>query len=160
MLSASHSPLRASPDSHSSPSTSDNNAPTPITVINNQRIMETSTSSINKLEQKVGFIGGGKMALALAKGFMASGLIAPSQVMTSAPSDNNLMLWRQLGAATTHVNSEVVIACDVIFLAVKPNIFPAVMAELEVMRIEDVEGEKIKNGTSGEGENIISPNTR
>jgi pyrroline-5-carboxylate reductase len=32
------------------------------------------------LPYKIGFIGAGQMALALAKGFMASGLLAPSQV--------------------------------------------------------------------------------
>ena len=32
------------------------------------------------LPQKIGFVGSGKMALALAKGFMAEGLVSPSQV--------------------------------------------------------------------------------
>lgn len=71
------------------------------------------------------------MALALAKGFMASGLLAPSQVMASAPSNNNLLLWEQLDADTTHENSDVLRECDVIFLAVKPNMFQTVMADLE-----------------------------
>lgn len=91
--------------------------------------METSPSPA-ALPHKIGFIGGGQMALALAKGFMASGLISPGQVLASAPSDSNLMLWRQLNAETTHVNAELVRKCDVIFLAVKPNIFPMVMRGL------------------------------
>ncbi len=91
--------------------------------------METSKSPA-ALPQRIGFIGGGQMAIALAKGFMASGLIAPCQVLASAPSDANLMLWRQLGAATTHNNSEVVMKCDIIFFSVKPNIFPSVMRNL------------------------------
>ena len=32
------------------------------------------------LPQKIGFVGSGQMALALAKGFMASGLVLPQQV--------------------------------------------------------------------------------
>ena len=32
------------------------------------------------LPQKIGFVGSGKMALALAKGFMSEGLVSPSQV--------------------------------------------------------------------------------
>ena len=44
------------------------------------------------LKQKIGFIGGGQMALALANGFISSGLITPSQILASAPSDNNLVL--------------------------------------------------------------------
>ena len=35
------------------------------------------------LPQKIGFVGSGKMALALAKGFMAEGLVSPSQVNLS-----------------------------------------------------------------------------
>ena len=45
------------------------------------------------------------------------------QVMASAPSNNNLLLWGQLDADTTHDNSDVLRECDVIFLAVKPNMF-------------------------------------
>ena len=48
------------------------------------------------------------------------------QVMVSAPTDTNLALWRELGAQTTHDNADVVLGCDVIFLAVKPHIFPEV----------------------------------
>ena len=48
------------------------------------------------------------------------------QVMVSAPTDANLALWRELGAQTTHDNADVVLGCDVIFLAVKPHIFPEV----------------------------------
>jgi pyrroline-5-carboxylate reductase len=91
--------------------------------------METSPSPA-ALPHKIGFIGGGQMALALAKGFMASGLISPSQILTSAPSDTNLMIWRQLNAETTHVNADVVKKCDIVFFAVKPHIFPFVMRNL------------------------------
>ena len=82
------------------------------------------------LKQKIGFIGGGQMALALVNGFMSSGLISPSQVLASAPSDNNLKVWRDLKANTTHDNSEVIKSCDFIFLAVKPHIFPKVLRNL------------------------------
>ena len=33
-----------------------------------------------RLPHRIGFVGGGQMALALAKGFMAGGLVAPDQV--------------------------------------------------------------------------------
>ena len=52
--------------------------------------METSVTSssaggaanVVKVESRIGFLGGGQMALALGKGFMQSGLVAPSQVHT------------------------------------------------------------------------------
>ena len=43
--------------------------------------MATTSKSPCTLPYKIGFIGAGQMALALAKGFMASGLLAPSQVI-------------------------------------------------------------------------------
>ena len=48
--------------------------------------MDTSVTSsagganVVKVESRIGFLGGGQMALALGKGFMQSGLVAPSQV--------------------------------------------------------------------------------
>ena len=40
----------------------------------------SSTAGVVKVEKRIGFVGGGQMALALGKGFMQSGLVAPSQV--------------------------------------------------------------------------------
>ncbi len=48
-------------------------------------------------------------------------------MVASAPSDSNLMLWRQLDAQTTHDNAKVIRECDIIFLAVKPNLFSEVI---------------------------------
>ena len=118
---------------------------------------------VAKLAHKVGFIGGGQMALALAKGFMQAGLIGPSQVLTSAPSDANLIHWRGLGAATTHSNAEVVLHCDVIFLATKPHIFPAVMAGLEIDSIEDdpATAKKVADAAEDAGAtSVLSPQSR
>ena len=46
--------------------------------------MAQCNSNVNtyndSLPHKIGFVGGGKMALALAKGFMAAGLVSPDQV--------------------------------------------------------------------------------
>ena len=89
--------------------------------------MEVVARCRTPLTQRIGFIGSGKMAMALAKGFMANGLVSPRQVYASAPSDRNLALWRQLGASTSHKNTDVIRSADIIFMAVKPNIFPQVV---------------------------------
>ena len=53
--------------------------------------MDTSVTSsagganVVKVESRIGFLGGGQMALALGKGFMQSGLVAPSQVQFILP---------------------------------------------------------------------------
>lgn len=95
------------------------------------------------LPHRIGFVGGGQMALALAKGFMAAGLVAPDQVLASAPSDTNLVHWRQLNASTTHVNSDIIRSCDVIFLSVKPHLFSGVIETWQ----EEVKGNLKQDGT-------------
>merc|ERR1712088_715742 len=77
------------------------------------------------------FIGGGQMALALANGFVSSGLISASQILASAPSDTNLKTWREFNAETTHDNIEVIQKCDIVFLSVKPHIFPKVLENIK-----------------------------
>lgn len=94
-------------------------------------VVDSEPKTTMKITKKIGFIGGGQMALALGKGFMASGLVSPNQVYASAPSDTNLCLWRQLGAQTTHTNADVIMNCDIIFLAVKPHIYPQAIIELQ-----------------------------
>ena len=71
------------------------------------------------------------MALATAKGFVSSGLVLPSQILASAPSDTNLKTWREFHAETTHDNIEVIKKCDMIFLSVKPHIFPKVLENIK-----------------------------
>ena len=71
------------------------------------------------------------MALALANGFVSSGLISASQILASAPSDTNLKTWREFNAETTHDNIEVIQKCDMIFLSVKPHIFPKVLENIK-----------------------------
>ncbi|KDR20677.1 Pyrroline-5-carboxylate reductase 3 [Zootermopsis nevadensis] len=52
----------------------------------------------------VGFIGAGNMAKAIGEGLTHSGMIKPSQLYISAPSDRNLETWKALGAHTSHNN--------------------------------------------------------
>ena len=71
------------------------------------------------------------MALATAKGFVSSGLVLPSKILASAPSDTNLKTWREFNAETTHDNIEVIQKCDIVFLSVKPHIFPKVLENIK-----------------------------
>lgn len=72
------------------------------------------------------------MALALAKGFLSSQALEPQQVWASAPSDRNLIVWRQeLNCNTTNDNSEVFRKCDIVFLCTKPHIFPKMIQEVK-----------------------------
>lgn len=59
------------------------------------------------------------------------GLISYPEVTVSSPYIKNLDAWKDLGANVTTNNATVVEDCDIIFLAIKPVIFPQVMAELQ-----------------------------
>jgi len=81
--------------------------------------------------KKLGFIGGGNMAEALAHGLIAHKLFKPSEIIVSdvAP-ERRRKLARALKLATTPDNAEVVREAGAIVLAVKPQTIDAVMAGL------------------------------
>jgi len=89
----------------------------------------SGSAKATPLLQKIGFVGSGKMAMALAKGFMAEGLITPAQVFASDISDASLAPWKKLGAKTTNNNTQVLKSSDIVFIAVKPHIFPSVIQD-------------------------------
>jgi pyrroline-5-carboxylate reductase len=80
---------------------------------------------------RIGFLGAGKMATALARGWLAARLTTPERVFASDPSPQA----RQAFAAETGLragadNREVVAAADVLVLAVKPQAMAALLAEV------------------------------
>jgi pyrroline-5-carboxylate reductase len=79
----------------------------------------------------LGFLGAGKMATALAKGFIRAGLVTAGQVIASDPSETARAAFAaETGAKTTTSNPEVVKFADVIVLAVKPDQVPGVLADI------------------------------
>ncbi|HBO42534.1 MAG TPA: pyrroline-5-carboxylate reductase [Planctomycetaceae bacterium] len=83
------------------------------------------------LKQRIGLIGAGRMATALAKGVLAAGLTAPENLLAADPSAEA----RQRFAAATggrgvEDNREVVRWADVVVLAVKPQSLTAASAGL------------------------------
>ena len=70
----------------------------------------------------LGFLGAGKMASALAKGFIRAGLVGPKQVIASDPIDSaRASFAKETGAKTTAFNPDVARFADVLILAVKPD---------------------------------------
>ena len=92
----------------------------------------TTAMSENPLEKsKIGFIGCGAMARALAGGLVESG-IAPSQIMASDPFPEARSQFKQaIGAEAVEANTEVVASADLVVLAVKPGAVAGVLAELD-----------------------------
>ncbi|KAM8937208.1 pyrroline-5-carboxylate reductase 3 [Lycaon pictus] len=79
---------------------------------------------------RVGFVGAGRMAEAIAQGFIRAGKVEAQHIVASAPSDRNLCHFQALGCQTTHSNQEVLQSCLLVFFATKPHVLPAVLAEV------------------------------
>jgi pyrroline-5-carboxylate reductase len=79
----------------------------------------------------IGFLGAGKMASALAGGFVRAKLVTPAQIIASDLTEPARAAFAAAtGARTTAWNPEVVKAANVVVLAVKPDHVPAVLAEI------------------------------
>lgn len=80
---------------------------------------------------RLGFIGAGRMATALAQGFAAQGLARGEQIIASDTLPAALEEFaRQTGAKTTAENAQVAAESDCLFLAVKPQQMAQALAEL------------------------------
>ena len=79
----------------------------------------------------IGFLGAGKMASALAGGFLKAGLAAPADIIASDPLEAaRTSFATQTGATTTTRNGEAVQKARVLVIAVKPATVPELLAEI------------------------------
>src|SRR6185295_2386135 len=79
---------------------------------------------------KIGFLGAGKMATALARGFIHAGLVTPDNLIGSDPYEAaRVALGKEAGVKTTAFNPDVLKFASVIVLAVKPDQVNDVLAE-------------------------------
>jgi pyrroline-5-carboxylate reductase len=78
----------------------------------------------------IGFLGAGKMATALAKGFVRADIVFPKEIIASARSAvNRNSFARETGAKAVASNSDVLKFANVIILGVKPIQVAEVLAE-------------------------------
>jgi pyrroline-5-carboxylate reductase len=84
------------------------------------------------LTQTIGFIGAGQMARALARGFVAAGLVGGEKIVAFDPvaAAASGFCGEVPGATIAKNNAEVASRSQVIFLAVKPQSMTAAMNEL------------------------------
>jgi pyrroline-5-carboxylate reductase len=77
---------------------------------------------------KIGFIGAGNMAEALIKGLTGSQTVDPQRIMAADPlSDRLAFMETTYGIGVTLDNQSLVTACDVLVLAVKPQVAAGVL---------------------------------
>ena len=90
---------------------------------------------------RVGFIGAGNMAGAIVRGIVASGSVAPEDVVvTSAHGSSAQALARETGVDVLGTNEELVEqvgAGGVVVLAVKPHVIPEVLRPLQDLLAEN-----------------------
>jgi len=79
----------------------------------------------------IGFLGAGKMATALAQGFVRAGIVTAKQIMASDPIEAAASAFaKEVGAKTTASNPDVVKFAEILILAVKPDQAAGVLGEV------------------------------
>ncbi len=84
------------------------------------------------MDKKIGFIGAGNMAKAIIGGIVKSKLISPNNIYIYSPHRSKLKktseeLGVEIADSANHLASDV----DILFMAVKPNIFIDVLRDLK-----------------------------
>ncbi|XP_045767424.1 pyrroline-5-carboxylate reductase 3 [Maniola jurtina] len=77
----------------------------------------------------LGFIGGGNMSTAIAKGILKNENHPPSKLWVAGPRLNNLQHWKDWGANLTTNSGELIEQCDVVFIGVKPGVLNEVVTD-------------------------------
>lgn len=89
------------------------------------------------MDKTIGFIGAGKMATAIIKGLLSSGLFDKDHIIASESNkDYAHKIEKELGIKMVHNNREAAAEADIILLAVKPFVVKEVLTEIED-RIDD-----------------------
>lgn len=84
-----------------------------------------------KIPVSIGFLGAGQMATALASGWAKAGLLDAARSRAADPyAEARAKFETATGVKVIDSNRDVAAACDVLALAVKPQVIPSVLAEL------------------------------
>lgn len=83
------------------------------------------------LNKKTGFIGAGNMGEAFVGAIIKSNLLSPSMIYVSDINQERLAVFRSnYGISTTNDNIKLFSKCDIIILAVKPQLINKVLTEI------------------------------
>lgn len=86
---------------------------------------------VKDMNQKVGFIGCGKMAQAMMEGMIKSNIVQPGSIMASALTEETLRSVKETyKILVSSNNKEVAEHADILILAIKPNIYEAILNEI------------------------------
>ncbi len=125
---------------------------------------------VEMLTERIGFVGAGQMAMALAQGFVRAGLTGGEQLWAADPVAKSAQDFAQrTGGSIAAGNLDLVDRANVIFLAVKPQQMAAVLDEIlprltaDKLVVSIAAGVSIATMTAGLGAQIrivrVMPNT-
>jgi len=82
-----------------------------------------------KITETLGFIGAGRMATALARGCVQSGLVASDQVLATDPSQEAMQAFAEEipNSRSASDHGKLLEGAQIVVLAVKPQVMPAVL---------------------------------
>ena len=83
-----------------------------------------------KMPMKIGFIGCGNMARGMIRGILSSGTVAPDDLTASARSAATQQMIRDELRIACASNSQTAAGSDILFLAVKPQVYEEVIREI------------------------------
>uniref|UniRef100_A0A146LWJ6 Pyrroline-5-carboxylate reductase 3 n=1 Tax=Lygus hesperus TaxID=30085 RepID=A0A146LWJ6_LYGHE len=89
----------------------------------------------NEFPHKIGFIGSGNMAKAIAFSILDSGISSPKHIVASGTTLQHFATWKERGVATTFDNAEVVDFADIVFIAAPPQHFTDVVSSLQKSKL-------------------------
>ena len=82
-------------------------------------------------DEKIAFIGAGVMGAAMIKGLLHQGLLQPGQITAADPRAEHLSsLGERYGINITTSNLAAAEACDILVVAIKPQVMDQVLSEL------------------------------
>lgn len=81
-------------------------------------------------EKRIGFIGAGQMAEAIARGMIETDLVTAERLIVSDVAESRRELFQSIGARATADNLSVVRECNVLVIAVKPQDLDALLLEI------------------------------
>eukprot|EP00090_Calanus_glacialis_P004541 TRINITY_DN13397_c0_g1_i1.p1 TRINITY_DN13397_c0_g1~~TRINITY_DN13397_c0_g1_i1.p1 ORF type:complete len:299 (-),score=84.75 TRINITY_DN13397_c0_g1_i1:334-1173(-) len=83
-----------------------------------------------RVEKKIGFVGGGAMAQAIAEGLVTSGTVDPANISASATSNRFKEWWTSRGMGFCTFNNTIISNAEVVFIAVKPHLYTGMLETL------------------------------
>jgi pyrroline-5-carboxylate reductase len=94
--------------------------------------LHRSHKTKDSMKENIGFIGAGRMATALASGFVQAGQIAPQQIYAADPSKLATAHFQQAigGCQIVSDNAALIQKTQIVILAIKPQIFPQLHTQL------------------------------